>query len=93
MFTLPLTPFPFPASFEIISLQLREFTAAAMLASALNRTLLLPQLKCGNKPMAYPCYAWYHRAMAYFGWAMSQRVDMPRTCPLYYWLNEEKLHK
>lgn len=87
-----LTTFSRLASFEMISLQLREFTAAAMLASALNRTLLLPQLKCGDQPMAYPCYAWYHRAMAYFGWAMSQRVNMPRTCPLYYWLSEEKLH-
>ena len=77
----------------MIALQLREFSAAAMLASALNRTLLLPRLMCGDEPMAYPCYAWYHRAMAYFGWATSQRVNLPRICPVYYWLDEEKLQR
>ena len=47
--------------------QTRQVEVAARLAMLLNRTLVLPRLRCGEKPMAYPCYAWYHRAMAYFG--------------------------
>jgi len=33
----------------MIRLQLREFAAAVELASALNRTLILPQLTCGDR--------------------------------------------
>jgi hypothetical protein len=31
---------------------------AARLASYLNRTLILPRLRCGDSTLAYPCYAW-----------------------------------
>ncbi len=53
--------------FDLITSQLRQVHAAMRLASYLNRTLVLPRLRCGDLSMAYPCYAWYHRAMGYFG--------------------------
>ena len=56
------------------------------LASALNRTLVLPRLRCGEHAMAYPCYAWYHRAMGWFGFNFD-KVPMPDVCPSYYWLD------
>ena len=58
------------------------------LAILLNRTLVLPRLRCGERTMAYPCYAWYHRAMAYFGLNFA-KVPMPEVCPLYYWFASE----
>ena len=72
--------------FEILQAQLAQVRAALRLAALLNRTLVLPRLKCGERPLAYPCYAWYHRAMAYFG-LNTDKVSMPEYCPMYYWLD------
>jgi len=44
--------------FELIAVQLRQFEVAVKLASLLDRTLVLPRLRCGERTMAYPCYAW-----------------------------------
>lgn len=58
---------PSPASvlavggYAIIERQLREVERAARLALLLNRTLILPSLRCGDAPMAFPCFAWYHK--------------------------------
>ena len=76
--------------FDIIHTQLRQVQQAFKLAALLNRTLILPRLRCGDRPMAYPCYAWYHRAMAYFG-PNPDKVAMPEVCPLYYWLDVHRL--
>jgi hypothetical protein len=76
--------------FEMIAGQLRQVHHAFRLAALTNRTLILPWLKCGERPMAYPCYAWYHRAMAYFG-VNQDKVPMPEHCPLYYWLDVARL--
>ena len=62
--------------FGLIQLQLRQVHALFHLAQLLNRTLVLPRLRCGERPMAYPCYAWYHRAMAYYGLNVSQPVSI-----------------
>ena len=48
--------------FEVVLHQLRRFELALRVARLANRTLILPRLLCGNNAMAYPCYAWYHRA-------------------------------
>jgi hypothetical protein len=76
--------------FDMISTQLRQTQQAMRLAALLNRTLVLPRLRCGERPMAYPCYAWYHRAMAYFG-LNYDKVPMPEFCPIYYWLDLARL--
>ena len=78
--------------FELIAVQLRQFEVAMRLAILLNRTLVLPRLRCGERTMAYPCYAWYHRAMAYFGLNFA-KVPMPEVCPLYYWFASELAEK
>ena len=36
--------------------------------------------------MAYPCYAWYHRAYAHFGFNLG-KTPMPEVCPIYYWFD------
>ena len=72
--------------YDLITAQTRQVELAARLSLLLNRTLVLPRLRCGERPMAYPCYAWYHRAMAYFGLNF-QKVPMPEYCPLYYWFD------
>jgi hypothetical protein len=74
--------------FELIAVQLRQFEVAVKLASLLDRTLVLPRLRCGERTMAYPCYAWYHRAMAFFGLNFA-KVPMPEVCPLYYWFSAD----
>ena len=70
-FLVAETSWPLPlramGGFDLILTQLRQVHQALRLAALLNRTLVLPRLRCGERPMAYPCYAWYHRAMAYFG--------------------------
>ena len=76
--------------FDMIRLQLQQVHALFHLARLLNRTLILPRLRCGERPMAYPCYAWYHRAMAYFG-LNTDKVPMPEHCPMYYWLDAHQL--
>jgi hypothetical protein len=76
--------------FDLISSQLRQVHEAFHLAALLNRTLVLPRLRCGERPMAYPCYAWYHRAMAYYG-PNGDKVAMPDVCPMYYWLDLARL--
>lgn len=78
--------------FELITTQLRQFHNAVRLAQLSNRTLILPRLKCGERPMAYPCHAWYHRAMMYFG-LNNQKVPMPDPCPAYYWLNAHMIER
>eukprot|EP00966_Prymnesium_polylepis_P296854 6858067-Prymnesium_polylepis.1 len=70
--------------FDIITTQLAQFHAAMRLARALNRTLILPRLRCDERAMAYPCYAWYHRAMGYGGFNFFQKITMPDYCPPYY---------
>ncbi|KAL1496694.1 hypothetical protein AB1Y20_014288 [Prymnesium parvum] len=72
--------------FEMIQAQLQQFRAAMWLARAMNRTLILPRLRCDDRAMAYPCYAWYHRAVGYSGFNFFQKVAMPDYCPPYYWL-------
>ena len=67
--------------------QLRRFEVALRVASLVNRTLIMPKLYCGNEAMAYPCYAWYHRATTSGGFRRD-RVPMPKACPSYYWFNE-----
>ena len=47
----------------LMTRQLARFYQGVRLARMLNRTLVLPRIRCGDAPMAYPCYAWYHRAM------------------------------
>jgi len=76
--------------FDMISAQVFQVHQAMRLAALTNRTLVLPRLKCGERPMAYPCYAWYHRAFAYFG-VNPDKVPMPEVCPMYYWLELAKL--
>lgn len=76
--------------FELLQTQFRQIHAAFRLAALLNLTYVLPRLKCGERPMAYPCYAWYHRSMAYFG-LNTDKVSMPEHCPMYYWLDLTKL--
>ena len=65
--------------FDIIAVQLKQFRAAMQLARRLNRTLILPRLRCDDRAMAYPCYAWYHRAMGYGGFNFFQKITMPVT--------------
>ena len=72
--------------FELIVHQLRTFQSALALAAALGRALVLPSLRCGAAPMAYPCYAWYHRAYAHFGFNLG-KTPMPEVCPIYYWFD------
>lgn len=67
--------------FDLIASQIHQVHQAYRLAALLNRTLVLPRLKCGERPMAYPCYAWYHRALAYFG-INPDKVPMPEVCPM-----------
>ena len=74
--------------FELILSQLKHFEMALRVASLANRTLILPRLQCGAAAMAYPCYAWYHRAMTSSGFR-HDAVPMPEFCPTYYWLNHE----
>ena len=76
----------------MIAVQLRQFEVAAQLAALLDRTLVLPRLRCGERTMAYPCYAWYHRAMAYFGLNFA-KVPMPEVCPLYYWFSADRAER
>ena len=76
--------------YEMIAQQISQVHQAFRLAALLNRTLVLPRLRCGERPLAYPCYAWYHRAMAYFG-LNHDKVPMPDHCPMYYWLDLGKL--
>ena len=45
-------------------------------------------IRCGALGMAYPCYAWYHRATTSAGFR-HDAVPMPSTCPTYYWLNHD----
>ena len=78
--------------FEVILSQLRRFESALKLAHLANRTLILPKLRCGNAAMAYPCYAWYHRATTSGGFR-HERVPMPEYCPSYYWLNHGLAHE
>ena len=78
--------------FEIIYTQLRRFELALQLASLANRTLIMPRLRCGNQPMAYPCYAWYHRATTSGGFRYD-RVPMPGYCPSYYWFDHALAEK
>ena len=66
--------------FDLILSQLRRFELALKVAVLANRTLILPRLRCGNRAMAYPCYAWYHRAMT-SGGMRHDRVPMPEYCP------------
>ena len=70
----------------LLSRQLVRFYQGLRLAALLNRTLVLPRLRCGDAPMAYPCYAWYHRAMTKDAKWNALKVAMPRYCPTYYWL-------
>ena len=72
--------------FDLILAQLKKFELALRIAMHANRTLVLPRLRCGNAAMAYPCYAWYHRATTSAGFR-HDRVPMPQYCPSYYWLD------
>ena len=54
-----------------------------LLVCYLTFTLVLPRLRCGDAPMAYPCYAWYHRAMTKDAKWNGLKVAMPRYCPTY----------
>ena len=63
--------------FELLLSQLRRFELALRLARLANRTLIMPRLRCGNRAMAYPCYAWYHRATTRHGRAA--RTDVFAT--------------
>ena len=56
--------------FEMIAVQLRRFELALRLAVLANRTLIMPRLRCANQAMAYPCFAWYHRATTSGGFAL-----------------------
>ena len=78
--------------FDMIVFQLRQVHMLFRLAALTNRTLVLPRLRCGERPMAYPCYAWYHRAMAYFG-LNTDKVPMPEFCPMYYWLDLARIRQ
>ena len=83
---LPRTRIRTPTrSLPLIRTQVR-FYQGLRLASLLNRTYVVPRLRCGEAPMAYPCYAWYHRAMTKDAKFNSLKVAMPHTCPTYYWL-------
>ena len=67
----------------LLSHQLVRFYQGLRLAALLNRTLVLPRFPCGDAPMAYPCYAWYHRAMTKDAKWNGLKVAMPRYCPTY----------
>ena len=78
--------------FQVLESQLADVRAAFGLALALNRTLILPRVHCSDRTMAFPCYAWYHRARFNFGWGLD-KVPLPHSCPLYYWLNERAVEE
>lgn len=78
--------------FELITRQLHEFQRALRLSVMLNRTLVAPRLRCGDRSMAYPCYGWYHRAMGVHGLS-KEKVPMPEVCPLYYWMDSKALEQ
>lgn len=78
--------------FELITRQLHEFQRALRLSVMLNRTLVAPRLRCGDRSMAYPCYGWYHRAMGVHGLS-KDKVPMPEVCPLYYWMDSKALEE
>lgn len=80
--------FQHTGGFERILWQLKRFELAVRVASLANRTLVLPRLRCGATGMAYPCYAWYHRATTSAGFR-HDTVPMPDHCPTYYWLNHD----
>ena len=71
----------------LMTRQLARFYQGVRLARLLNRTLVLPRVRCGDAPMAYPCYGWYHRAMTKDAKFNSLKVPMPEWCPSYYWLS------
>ena len=75
--------------FEMIMSQLRRLELALRIAHLANRTLVFPPMRCGNMPMAYPCFAWYHRATTSGGFR-HDRVPMPELCPSYYWFDEKQ---
>ena len=57
---------------QVLESQFADVRAAFGLALALNRTLILPHFHCSDRVMAFPCYAWYHRARFVFGWALDK---------------------
>ena len=71
---------------EVVISQLRQLASAVRLAGLLNRSLLLPRLRCGDTALSYPCHATYHRGYTSDGLAFG-RVAMPAFCPTYYWLS------
>ncbi|KAL1504630.1 hypothetical protein AB1Y20_008413 [Prymnesium parvum] len=74
--------------YALIEAQLTALRAAARLAHALNRSLILPRLRCGDEVLAFPCYAWYHKMMLPASARLSlERLPMPQHCPLHYWLD------
>jgi len=78
--------------FEMLREQLAEFELALWFAQISNRTIILPRLACADKAMAYPCYAWYHRATTHTGFR-DAKIPMPDACPTYYWLNANLLER
>ena len=80
--------------FALVEYQVQQFHAAARLSRLLNRTIVLPRLRCGDRTLAFPCFAWFHRPMVLRPMfsapspnSSSSKMPMPRDCPLYYWLD------
>ena len=65
---------------------------ALRLARALNRSLVLPRLVCGDEARAFPCLAMHHRSRPIRlvpRLNISTRLALPPVCPLHYWVDPE----
>ena len=65
-----------------IAPQLRRLGVAMQLAHALNRSLVLPRLRCGPAARSRPCRAGVHAVDSRAG----PPLALPAVCPLHYWL-------
>ena len=72
-------PAPAVTGRERITAQLRQVGAALHVARALNRSLILPQLHCGEEAHASPCRAAIHRRT-------TRALPLPAICPVHYWV-------
>ena len=99
-----LSSAPAEVGYDVILSHQRRVRAGLALALALNRTLVLPRLVCGERPLAAECYAWYHRASLatykdgrhspppeaepVFPVGGGTTIPMPPICPVYYWVKD-----
>ena len=55
---------------------------------------VVPQV-CGDRLLAFPCRAWYHRPWlpGQPVWRVKDKLPMPSHCPLHYWLDVPAISK